>query len=150
MVSSMSIVLGILTFILILVSLFLILVVLAQRAKSDGGMGSALGGGMAESAFGGETGNVLTKATINAAIAFFVLSFLLYLGNVYQRNHGGAAAGALPNIPMPVTSPVAPVSATPLPGLPAPLAKPTPAVSTPAQPAPAATTTTPAPAPKNP
>ena len=52
----MNIVLGILTVVLILVSLFLILVVLAQRAKSDGGMGSALGGGMAESAFGGETG----------------------------------------------------------------------------------------------
>ncbi len=148
MFSSMSIVLGILTFILILVSLFLILVVLAQRAKSDGGMGSALGGGMAESAFGGETGNVLTKATINATIAFFVLSFLLYLGNVYQRNHGSAAAGALPNIPVPVASPVAPVSTTPQPG---PLAKPTPAVSTPAQPAPvAASTATPAPAPKNP
>jgi len=147
MFNSMSIVLGILTFILILVSLFLILVVLAQRAKSDGGMGSALGGGMAESAFGGETGNVLTKATINATIAFFVLSFLLHLGNVYQRNHGSAAAGALPSIPVPVT----PVSATPQPGLPAPLAKPTPAVSTPAQPAPAAASTaTPAPAPKNP
>ena len=43
----MSIVLGILTFVLILVSLFLILVVLAQKAKSDGGMGSAMGGGMA-------------------------------------------------------------------------------------------------------
>ncbi|HTB80314.1 MAG TPA: preprotein translocase subunit SecG [Opitutaceae bacterium] len=140
----MSIVLGILTFILILVSLFLILVVLAQRAKSDGGMGSALGGGMAESAFGGETGNVLTKATINASIAFFVLSFLLYLGNVYQRSHGSAAAGALPSIPVPVTSPMAPLSTTPQPGLPAP------AVSTPVQPAPTAATTASAPAPKNP
>ena len=38
----MSILLGILTFILILVSLFLILVVLMQKSK-DGGMGAALG-----------------------------------------------------------------------------------------------------------
>jgi len=67
-----------------------------------------MGGGMAESAFGGETSNVLTKATINAAIAFFVLSFLLYLGNVYQREHAAAAAGALPNIPVPITAPAAP------------------------------------------
>ena len=39
----MSIVLGILTFVLILVSLFIVLVVLAQKSK-DGGMGAALGG----------------------------------------------------------------------------------------------------------
>ena len=47
----MSIVLGILTFVLILVSLFIVLVVLAQKSK-DGGMGAALGGGAAEAAFG--------------------------------------------------------------------------------------------------
>ena len=38
----MSLLIGILTFILVLTSLFLVLVVLMQRAKSDGGMGSAL------------------------------------------------------------------------------------------------------------
>ena len=48
----MSIFLGILTFILVLISLFLILVVLAQKAKSDGGMGAAMGGGVAEATFG--------------------------------------------------------------------------------------------------
>jgi preprotein translocase subunit SecG len=113
----MSIILGILTFILIIVSLFLILIVLAQRAKSDGGMGAALGGGMAESAFGGETGNVLSKWTINAAIAFFVLSFLLYLGNVYERGRASsAAAEALPNIAapaVPAAAPSAPVATQP-------------------------------------
>jgi len=71
----MSILIGILTFVLILVSLFMVLVVLAQKAK-DGGVGAALGGGATEAAFGAETGNVLSKATINAAIAFFVLSFI--------------------------------------------------------------------------
>ena len=39
----MSILLNLLTAVLILVSLFLILVVLAQKSK-DGGMGAALGG----------------------------------------------------------------------------------------------------------
>jgi len=78
----MSILIPIVTFILILLSAFMILVVLAQKSKSDGGMGAAMGGGMAEAAFGAETGNVLTKATINSAIAFFVLALLLYLGQV--------------------------------------------------------------------
>eukprot|EP01034_Spumella_vulgaris_P013635 gene13635-17407_t len=48
----MSIVLGILTFALIVLSLFLVLIVLAQKAKSDGGVGAAMGGGMTEAAFG--------------------------------------------------------------------------------------------------
>jgi|HubBroStandDraft_2_1064218.scaffolds.fasta_scaffold226294_2 preprotein translocase subunit SecG len=119
----MSILLGILTVILIFVSLFLILLVLAQPAKSDGGMGSALGGGMAESAFGGSHGTVTSKLTIKAAIVFFVLSFALYLGNVYQRSHANGAAGVLPNIAVPATyvvpvsaaKPIAPVTTEPAP-----------------------------------
>lgn len=112
----MNILIGILTFVLILVSLFLILVVLAQKAKTDGGMGAAIGGGMAESAFGADTSNVLTKMTINATIAFFVLTFALYLGHIYQRNHAGTTGSALPTITVPAaptTSPAAPVTATP-------------------------------------
>jgi preprotein translocase subunit SecG len=63
----MSILIGIATFILILISIFMVLVVLAQKAKSDGGVGAAMGSGVTEATFGAETGNVLTKATINAA-----------------------------------------------------------------------------------
>jgi preprotein translocase subunit SecG len=112
----MSIVLGILTFVLILISVFLILVVLAQKAKSDGGVGAALGGGMTESAFGADTGNVLSKATINATIAFFVLSFGLYLGHIYQRTHATKNADALPTIVVP------PAATTPAPEATAPAA----------------------------
>ena len=98
----MSVLLPILTFVLILVAIFLILVVLMQKAKSDGGMGAAMGGGMAEATFGADTGNVLSKATINAAIVFFVLSFALYLGRIYERKHSSASAGsALPTIAAP-------------------------------------------------
>jgi preprotein translocase subunit SecG len=119
----MSILLTILTFVLICVSVFLVLLVLAQPAKSDGGMGSALGGGMAESAFGGSHGTVTSKLTIKAAIVFFVLSFMLYLGNVYQRSHANRAAGSLPNIavpatpftPVPAAKPIAPVTTQPAP-----------------------------------
>lgn len=100
----MSILLGILTFILIIVSVMLVLLVLMQKAKTDGGVGGALGGGMTESAFGADTNNVLSKTTINAAIAFFVLSFVLYLGHIYQRNHGAASGEALPSIEAPAVS----------------------------------------------
>lgn len=146
----MSILIGIATFVLILISLFLILVVLAQKAKSDGGMGAAMGGGMAEAAFGAETGNVLSKATINAAIAFFVLSFMVYLGQVYQHKHGASGAGTLPNIPV-STLPAVPAatSSTATPTSAMPLTEsttsPTPAAS--ATPAPVASETTTPPAP---
>jgi preprotein translocase subunit SecG len=115
----MSIILGILTIVLIIVSLLLVLLVLAQPAKSDGGMGSALGGGMAESVLGGSHGTVTSKLTIKMAIAFFVLSFILYLGNVYQRSHASGAGQALPNVTVPampsVAKPIAPVTTKPAP-----------------------------------
>ena len=87
----MSILLGICTFVLILTSIILILLVLAQKAKSDGGMGAAMGGGVAEATFGADTGNVLSKATINASIVFFVLSFALYLGRIYEGKHSASS-----------------------------------------------------------
>ena len=124
----MSIVLCILTFALIVLSLFLVLIVLAQKAKSDGGVGAAMGGGMTEAAFGADTSNVLSKATIYAAIAFFVIAFSLYLGRIYERKHATAAANnALPTIAVPAAPAPAPASA--------PLAAPVPTAAT--------TTTTP-------
>ena len=110
----MSIVLGILTFVLILVSLFIVLVVLAQKSK-DGGMGAALGGGAAEAAFGAETGNVLSKSTIYAAVMFFVLAFALYLGRIYENKHAAAGDGSrLPRIAVPVAAPVPAATTVPL------------------------------------
>lgn len=108
----MSILLGILTFVLILISVFLVLVVLAQKSK-DGGMGAALGGGAAEAAFGADTSNVLSKSTIYAAVLFFVLAFTLYLGRIYERKSAAAALGsALPTIAAPASTPAADPSAT--------------------------------------
>ncbi len=120
----MSILIGIATFVLILVSIFMVLVVLAQKAKNDGGVGAAMGSGVTEATFGAETGNVLTTATIRAAVAFFVLSFLLYLGHIYQRSHGTASGGALPTIdtpalPAPAADAAAPASEVPAVTLPA-------------------------------
>jgi preprotein translocase subunit SecG len=123
----MSILLGIFTFVLILTSGGLILLVLAQKAKSDGGMGAAMGGGMAEATFGADTGNVLSKATINAAIIFFVLSFALYLGRIYEGKHMTASGGGLPTIAVPITatSPKPPAAvALPVQAAPTPATKP--------------------------
>ena len=130
----MSFLIGLLTFVLILVSVFLVLVVLAQKAKSDGGVGAAMGGGMAEATFGADTGNVLTKATINASIAFFVLSLGLYLGHKYQHSHPSASRGALPTIEAPASTTPAPAEGATL----AP-AEAAPVEGTSSEPAPAAT-----------
>jgi preprotein translocase subunit SecG len=101
---------GIGTFVLIIVALVLIFLVLAQRAKTDGGM-AAMGGGMMESAFGPDSSNVLVRTTIRATVVFFVLSFLLYLGYVHLRSHGSGAKGTLPSISAPVSAPPASASA---------------------------------------
>jgi len=45
-------------------------------------MGAALGGGAAESAFGSDTTNILTKGTIYGIIAFFLVALGLFL--LYQ------------------------------------------------------------------
>ncbi len=108
----MSLVIGILTFILILTSLFLVMVVLMQRAKTDGGIGAAMGGGSMESTFGADTSNVLSTATIRGAIVFFVLSFGLYLAHIYQSKHVEAADAKLPTVTAPVTAPALPQPAT--------------------------------------
>ena len=60
-----------------------------QRTSQSGGMGAALGGGAAESAFGADTNNVLTKLTIYCIIAFFLIALGLYL--FYQN--GATEAG---------------------------------------------------------
>ena len=128
-----SVLISIFTVILIVVAVFLALVVLAQRAKSDSGM-AAMGGGMMESAFGPDTTNVLSGLTIKATVAFFVLSFLLYLGYVYQRTHVSGSQNVLPTI----VAPASPARASTAPSAAAP------AVAAPTAAAPdAAKTTTP-------
>ena len=81
--------------VLVLVCLFVTLLVLMQKPSSNSGMGAALGGGAAEQAFGGEAGNVLTRGTIYAIIAFFVLSFALYLGTLSTVQSGGDGEGGV-------------------------------------------------------
>jgi len=89
------------------------LLILMQRTK-DGGVGAALGGGMAEATFGAETNSILGKTTINFAIIFFILAFVLYLGNVYVFHHGGSGPTA-PEMAAPAMTPALPAPSAPAP-----------------------------------
>jgi preprotein translocase subunit SecG len=111
----MSLVINVLTFFLVITSLFLVLVVLMQRAKTDGAMGATMGGGSMESTFGAEANNVLVNATKMGAIVFFVLSFSLYLCYIYQTKHGRGGDSALPTVVAPAAATPAPQPATPAP-----------------------------------
>ena len=60
---------------LFLVCILVVLVILMQRPSANAGMGAALGGGAAETVFGGESANVLSKMTTTLTVILFVLSF---------------------------------------------------------------------------
>lgn len=105
----MSFVIALLYIVLVPLSIFLVLVVLMQKSKSDGGVGAALGGGASEAAFGPDTGNVLATITRNGTIAFFVLCFALYLAQIARHNEK-TAGEALPTIDVPAEAPAAPAA----------------------------------------
>ena len=73
---------SLLTLVLILVSVFVVLIILMQRTSQSGGMGASLGGSAAESAFGADTNNVLTRGTIYGIVLFFLVAMAVYL--MYQ------------------------------------------------------------------
>jgi preprotein translocase subunit SecG len=108
---SMSILIGLFTLALVVVSVLLVLLVLAQKSKSDGGVGGALGGGMTEATFGADSGNVLSRMTHYGAIAFFLLSFGLYLAQI-NRHSVARQKTSLPTIATPAT-PATPAATAP-------------------------------------
>jgi preprotein translocase subunit SecG len=114
---------------LFLVCILVVLVILMQRPSANAGMGAALGGGAAETVFGGESANVLSKMTTTLTVILFVLSFGLYLGFVAREKPSvkaldaaataapaaPAAAAAAPAAPATVTAPAAKPQSTPAP-----------------------------------
>lgn len=138
-------------FALVFVCLITVLVILMQRPSANAGMGAALGGGAAEQAFGGEAGNVLTKATTFLIITFFLLSFGLFLGFKGNKPKGDVIDTiGKEDKSAPAMTPAAEMKkAEQTPAVPAPLPAAPAATTTPA--APATTTTAPtAPAPAAP
>jgi preprotein translocase subunit SecG len=120
---------------LFLVCILAVLVILMQKPSANAGMGAALGGGAAESVFGGESANVLTKFTSFLTVLLFLLSLGLYLAFVAGEKREASALDALAKpasgevpAPVPVVTPAAEVKpATPAPpqapATPAPAAK---------------------------
>ena len=66
----------ILLFFYVIDCLFMGFVIMMQRSKQEG-LGAAFGGGFTESIWGAQTSNVLVKATVWAALFFFILSISL-------------------------------------------------------------------------
>lgn len=84
----MGFVIGFLTFVMVLDSLALILLVLIQLPKKEAGAGLAFGGAATDALFGAGSGNVLTKITKYSAGTFFVLAVVLSLlqSKYHQRS----------------------------------------------------------------
>ena len=83
----MSLLIGFLTFILVVNCLFLILLVLVQLPKKEAGAGLAFGAGAVDTLIGAGSGNALTKMTKYAAGIFLGLAVLLAVLNA-QRHQG--------------------------------------------------------------
>jgi preprotein translocase subunit SecG len=101
------------TIIHVVVSLFLILVILLQAGK-DGGMGAGLGGGGAQSVFGGRGSQTfLSKVTSVSAAVFMVTSLTL----AYGSSKSGSVVSdirvpAAPAAPAPAAPPAQPAGST--------------------------------------
>jgi preprotein translocase subunit SecG len=137
----------ILLFFYVIDCVFMGLVIMMQRSKQEG-LGAAFGGGFTESVWGAQTSNVLVKATVWAAIIFFILS--IALARLYSHQEVLAEKGSPVQqlLSKPVTPPPT-ATPTPAPTPVAPATTPAPTSTTapaPVAPAPAKPTTPSAPA----
>jgi preprotein translocase subunit SecG len=164
-----SILVGLLTFAMVLDCIVLIFLVLIQLPKKEAGAGLAFGGGATDALFGAGSGNVLTKITKWAAGIFFGLAIFLAVlqshrstsqtpfqkGLSQPTRQSAPTAGTAPTTPTPspATTPGSAPTTMPTPGAApavAPMAStnapllsvptPTPATSSPAPEAPAPAT----------
>jgi len=81
----MSILAGILQFVLVIVCILLVGVILLQRNKGAGA-GVTFGGG--EAVFGADMGNVLTRSTIVLGVLFIAITITLSIINARIRGNG--------------------------------------------------------------
>ena len=80
-------IIGILTFILVIICVFLSLLILAQKPKKDTGGGLAFGGAATDALFGAGSGDLFTKMTKYCTVIFFVLVLVLSVLNAQQSRH---------------------------------------------------------------
>ncbi len=111
----MSLLIGFLTFILVVTCLLLILLVLVQLPKKEAGAGLAFGAGAVDTLIGAGSGNALTKITKYAAGVFLGLGVLLAMLNAQRHDSGSRIlqqelakkAAVAPMLPAPTTAPSA-------------------------------------------
>lgn len=127
---------GLLSFALVLVCLFLGLLILIQLPKKEaGGIGQAFGGGATDALFGTGSGTALTKATKYSAAAFVLLCVVVsWLTAVQSRSRTSNVqrelqkqAATVPATPLTPAAPAATPAPTPAPLTPAPAPAPAPA-----------------------
>src|ERR1700744_6688858 len=94
----MSFVVGVLTFVLVIICMLLILLVLVQLPKKDAGAGLAFGGGAADALFGAGSGNALTKITKFGTISFILIALLVGYMQTSSHNSNANAADFLKNV----------------------------------------------------
>ena len=98
-----------LTIVEVVVCVMLIGLVLIQRSKGEG-ISAAISGGMGESIFGANVGNVVTRTTVVLGIVFLLNTICLTLLMTNARGHGtGSVMDDL-------AKPSAPRQAPPMPG----------------------------------
>jgi preprotein translocase subunit SecG len=96
--------LGFVTVLHVILCVLMIFVILLQPGK-DAGMGAALGGGAATSAFGGRGAvTFLTKLTAICAALFFLTSLSLSFVGLRTSVVTGAPAEAPPSVPAPAAA----------------------------------------------
>src|ERR1700729_577201 len=99
----LNITIDVLLFVYVADCLFMGLVIMMQRSKQEG-LGAAFGGGFTESVWGAQTSQVLVKATVGAAIIFFILS--ITLARLYSNRAALVEKGS--NVQQELSKPIAP------------------------------------------
>ena len=110
----MSLLIGFLTFILVVNCLFLMLLVLVQLPKKEAGAGLAFGAGAVDTLIGAGSGNALTKLTKYAAGTFLGMAVLLAVLNA-QRHQGSSRSLQQELAKKSSAAPMLPVQGTPAP-----------------------------------
>src|SRR4051812_11817259 len=104
----MGFLIGLLTFVMVLICLVVILLVLIQLPKKEAGAGVAFGAGATDALFGAGSGNVLTKITKYAAAFFFIMAIVLtVLYNIQRGRSASTFSGKLGQAPAGAGAPLA-------------------------------------------
>ena len=109
----MALLIGFLTFVLVMNCLFLILLVLIQLPKKEAGAGIAFGGGATDALFGAGSGNALTNLTKYSASVFLGLALLLGFLNLHAARRSARTVEELLTASPAKSAPAAPAPLAP-------------------------------------